>query len=104
MSLYSQNVYGQPPYGGPSYSSPPPTGVYHHYSQPIPQGPSPTAYQVDCDSFRRDFSSRLSELTFNSRPIIQQLSMLAQDGARFAGIVAQCLETHIRRVSHSYLL
>jgi len=42
--------------------------------------------------------TRLSELTFNSRPMIQHLSMLAQDSSRFADIVAQCIEGHIRRV------
>lgn len=99
MSLYTNHLYGQPSYGGASYSSSPTSG-YHYYSQPIPQPATPPTYQVDADSFRRDFSTRLSELTFNSRPAIQQLSMMAQDGARYAGIVAQCLEGHIRRVSH----
>ncbi|KAF9476504.1 hypothetical protein BDN70DRAFT_882335 [Pholiota conissans] len=98
MSIYSQNLYGSPSYGSQNYSSSP--GGYQYYSQHIPQPPAPPTYHVhvDADSFRRDFSSRLSELTFNSRPAIQQLSMCAQDGARYAGIVAQCLEAHIRRV------
>ncbi|KAF8974458.1 hypothetical protein BDZ97DRAFT_1690202 [Flammula alnicola] len=99
MSLYSQNLYGQPSYGSPSYSSPPPPapGGYQYYQQLPPQPPAPT-YPLDAASFRRDFASQLSKLTFNSRPIIQQLSMYAQDYARFADIVAQCLESHIRRV------
>ena len=48
--------------------------------------------------------ARLSELTFNSRPMIQHLSMLSQDSLRFADIVAQCIEEHIQKVSHSYIL
>ena len=49
--------------------------------------------------FRKDFGNRLNELTVNSRPIIQSLSMFAHDYVRFAEIVSQCLEAHIRRVS-----
>lgn len=64
--------------------------------------PPPPVYQLDPVTFRRDYTNRLNELTFNSRPVIQSLSMLAQDYSRFAEIVAQCLEAHIRRVSHSF--
>ncbi|KIM46082.1 hypothetical protein M413DRAFT_48601, partial [Hebeloma cylindrosporum] len=52
----------------------------------------------DATTFRRDFSKGLNQLTFNSRPIIQHLSMFAQDHARYSDIVAECLEEHIRRV------
>ena len=64
--------------------------------------PPPPVYQLDPVTFRRDYTNRLNELTLNSRPVIQSLSMLAQDYSRFAEIVAQCLEAHIRRVSHSF--
>jgi pre-mRNA cleavage complex 2 protein Pcf11 len=47
---------------------------------------------------------RLAELTINSRPIIQHLSLLAQDFTRFAEIVVQCIEAHIRRVSLAFAL
>jgi hypothetical protein len=89
MSLYTQNGYGQVSYGGPSYTQ---TSGYY---------PPPPAhfYHVDPNTFRRDYSSRLAELTINSRPIIQNLSMIAQEYTRFSEIVAQCLEAHIRRVS-----
>jgi hypothetical protein len=99
MSLYSQNLYGQPSYGAPSYSSPAPAPGGYYYSQP-PAQPAPPNYHVDPATFRRDFMSRLSELTFNSRHIIQHLSLMAQEYARFSDIVGQCLEQHIRRVSH----
>ncbi|KIY49318.1 hypothetical protein FISHEDRAFT_31535, partial [Fistulina hepatica ATCC 64428] len=46
----------------------------------------------------REFSARLTQLTVNSRPLIQDLSFLAQDYAEFADIVVNCLEGHIRRV------
>ena len=101
MSLYSQNLYGQPSYTGPSYSSPHPASYSQFYQQPPP---APPAYTVDSASFRRVYMTRLSGLTFNSRPIIQDLSMLAQDSSRFADIVAQCIEEHIRTVSYGYIL
>ena len=100
MSLYSQNLYGQPSYGGPSYSSPRPASYSQFYHQPAP----PPTYTVDAASFRREYMTRLAELTFNSRPMIQHLSMLAQDSSRFADIVAQCIEEHIRTVSCSFIL
>ena len=102
MSLYSQNLYGQPSYGGPSYSSPTPAPYSQYYHQPPP--PAPPIYYADATSFRREYMTRLSELTFNSRPMIQHLSMLAQDSSRFADIVAQCIEGHIRRVSLNHIL
>ncbi|KAF6754508.1 hypothetical protein DFP72DRAFT_372707 [Ephemerocybe angulata] len=40
----------------------------------------------------------LEELTFNSRPVIQHLSSLAQEYSRYADIVVSCVETHIRRI------
>lgn len=96
MSLYSQNLYGQPSYGGPNYSSSPPSGYQQYYQHGPPQPPA-LAYHVDATTFRRDFSRGLEQLTFNSRPIIQHLSMFAQDHARYSDIVAECLEEHIRR-------
>jgi pre-mRNA cleavage complex 2 protein Pcf11 len=102
MSLYSQALYGQPSYGGgPSYSSQHPATYSQFYRQPPPPAPP---YTIDAASFRREYMTRLSELTCNSRPMIQHLSMLAQDSSRFADIVANCIEEHIRTVSHGYNL
>ena len=104
MSLYSQSYPGQPSYGA-SYTHPSmQSGYPYPYLQPnvpVPAAPSPLgAYHfLDPAGFRREFTARLSELQVNSRPIIQNLSMLAQDYSRFAEIVAQSLEEHIRRVS-----
>lgn len=102
MSIYSQvpAAYPQGVY--------PPTSGYQQpavagYSYPQPPPPAPI-YHVDPHSFRRDFAARLAELTINSRPIIQSLSMYAQEYARWADVVAQCIQTHIRRVSFSVYL
>ncbi|KAF5388310.1 hypothetical protein D9615_000505 [Tricholomella constricta] len=98
MSLYtSQSHYGQPPYS--HYSQPVAHNGYpYQYQQPPPPiPPAPVYHQLDPVSFRREYTNRLSELNVNSRPIIQNLSMLAQEYSRYAEIVAQCLEAHIRR-------
>ncbi|CCM03154.1 uncharacterized protein FIBRA_05276 [Fibroporia radiculosa] len=96
MSLYPQphtQVFNSPPYPAQGYGQPliPPTS--YHYPPPV----QPT-FHVDPQTFRRDYTTRLADLTVNSRPIIQNLSMIAQEYSRYAEIVAQCIEMHIRRV------
>lgn len=103
MSVYPQSRYGGPSSFPPNayhHPPPPPPPAQFQYSQPPPQ----PLYFADPNAFRRDYAARLAELTVNSRPIIQSLSMLAQDYSRWADIVAQCLESHIRRVSSGFLL
>lgn len=79
----------------PSYPGPPPSAP-----PPPPQAPSgfSNPAHMGPDEFRQFYASHLATLTFNSRPIIQNLSLMAQDFQRWASIVAQCLEAHIRRV------
>ncbi|KAJ7498808.1 hypothetical protein FB451DRAFT_1016289 [Mycena latifolia] len=89
--MYSHQQYGPPPFPQQPAFSPYP---YYHQQQP----PAPPVYHPDPVTFRRDYSNQLAELKVNSRPIIQNLSMIAQEFSRFADIVAQCLEAHIRRV------
>ncbi|KAJ4478232.1 hypothetical protein J3R30DRAFT_3480111 [Lentinula aciculospora] len=89
MSIY----YGQPSYGANAFSQPPIPNQY-----PLVSAPPMMPMYMDPATFRRDFSNRLAELTVNSRPLIQNLSMMAHDYLRFADIVAQCIETHIRKV------
>jgi pre-mRNA cleavage complex 2 protein Pcf11 len=90
------SVYHQPPHH--YYGHPPPAPVNYGYNSYQQHSPPPPVYHVDPSTFRRDYSNRLAELTVNSRPIIQSLSMLAQEQARFSVIVGQCLQAHIRRV------
>ncbi|KAJ7129554.1 hypothetical protein C8R44DRAFT_777064 [Mycena epipterygia] len=92
-------MYSQQHYGPPSFPHQPTFSAYPSYYQPQPPPPPPVpVYHPDPVAFRRDYSSQLAELKVNSRPIIQNLSMIAQEFSRFADIVAQCLEAHIRRV------
>ncbi|KAF9076755.1 hypothetical protein BDP27DRAFT_1254578 [Rhodocollybia butyracea] len=90
MSLY----YGQPSYSANAFSAPPPMPNYSLVSPP-----PPAMYTMDPATFRREFSDRLAQLTVNSRPLIQHLSMMAHEYSRFAEIVAQCIEAHIRKVA-----
>jgi hypothetical protein len=64
----AQSYGGPPPVPGPSYYTPPPA---QHY-QPVPP---PVA--APHDPFRAYYADRLMGLTFNSRPLIQELSILA---------------------------
>ncbi|KAF8592392.1 hypothetical protein K439DRAFT_1503404 [Ramaria rubella] len=84
MSLHGYpEAYGS---GGPvGYAQP--SGSYQY---------QPSLY--DPNTFRQFYASHLATLTFNSRPIIQNLSMIAQDYTRMSNVVVQCLEAHIRRV------
>ena len=73
------------------------------YPQPVQQ---PIPYFSDSIQFRQFYAHKLRGLTENSKPAIHALSMIAQDFARWADVVVQCIENHIRRVSHhvhSYL-
>ncbi|KAI0269112.1 hypothetical protein BC834DRAFT_864802 [Gloeopeniophorella convolvens] len=89
MSMYPQHqAYSQPPFPH-AYPSQTPS-----YALPS----SSSTYPVDPGTFRRDYTARLAELTVNSRPIIQGLSMYAHDFSRWADVVTQCIEAHIRRV------
>ena len=99
MSLYPQTQgYAQVGYAhaGPAYPphQPPPQPPYYGVTQAM--------FYADPTHFRRDYAARLGQLTFNSRPHIQSLSMIAQDYTRYADIVVQCVEQHIRRVSHRF--
>jgi pre-mRNA cleavage complex 2 protein Pcf11 len=71
MSLYTRNGYGQVSCGGLGY-----TQTNGYYQAPPPP---PPFYHVDLNTFRRDYASRLAELTVNSRPIIQILSTIFGD-------------------------
>lgn len=100
MATYPQTqAYGHMSYPAQTYPQHPlPPSSY--YQQPPPPPTPQHVYYADPDYFRRDYVARLADLTVNSRPIIQTLSMIAQEYSRYADIVVSCIEQHIRRVSH----
>ncbi|KAL5487838.1 PCF11 [Sanghuangporus weigelae] len=99
MSMYQ---HAAPQSLGHSYPPPPPHNYVQHAQYAMPaysySHPPFSVQPLDPSSFRRDFAARLSELSVNSRPIIQNLSMMAQSYNRYSDIVADCLQAHIRRV------
>ena len=97
MSRYGAQPQLYPQVAYPHNGYPPPAVPGYQYQQLPP--PPVVVYHTDPNIFRRDYAARLTELTINSRPIIQSLSMYAQEYSRWAEIVAQCIEGHIRRVS-----
>jgi len=46
-----------------------------------------------------DFRSSLADLTFNSKPLINMLTMLAEENAQYAEQIVRVIEEHIRQVS-----
>lgn len=103
----SMSLYQQPAYSGGSYGQ---AGAYpststQHYNAYQPPLPPPQAYQPpptpnDVQIFRQWFSTELSRLVENNRAIIHRLAYICREHVqRFAPIIAQCMEQHIRRVS-----
>jgi pre-mRNA cleavage complex 2 protein Pcf11 len=54
---------------------------------------------MDENEFRSFYAQRLGTLTVNSRPIIQDLSMLAQSYPHMAHVVVDAIERQVRTVS-----
>ncbi|KAF9646023.1 hypothetical protein BDM02DRAFT_3189210 [Thelephora ganbajun] len=71
------------------------------YPQPVQQ---PIPYFSDSIQFRQFYAHKLRGLTENSKPAIHALSMIAQDFVRWADVVVQCIENHIRRIPPPFKL
>jgi len=50
------------------------------------------------DDIRHDFEASLDELTFNSKPLITNLTIIAQENIQDAEIIARVIETRISKV------
>ena len=69
----------------------------YRFIQPIQQ---PIPYFSDSLQFHQFYAHMLCDLRENSGQAIHVLSMIAQEFTRWANVVTQCIENHIRRVSH----
>lgn len=49
------------------------------------------------------YSSSLQDLTFNSKPLINMLTMLAEDHEQYAPQIVQVIEQHIEQVQTNFL-
>jgi len=46
-----------------------------------------------------DFKSSLTDLTFNSKPLINMLTMLAEENVLYAEHIVKVIEDHIQKVT-----
>ncbi|SGY15200.1 BQ5605_C013g07285 [Microbotryum silenes-dioicae] len=102
MAYYPPNSYPPPPM---HYGAPAPVPPHHHPapSSSTSQGVLPTPphdVSTDPNAFRRYFKSQLAALSFNSKPLITNLTLFAHEHlVRMAPVVASCLEDHLKVVS-----
>ncbi|BGP49301.1 mRNA 3' end processing factor [Rhodotorula kratochvilovae] len=99
---YAHQQHHSPPPQQPVAQSPPP-----QQELPLKEGElrPPPDVGVDPNSFRRYFAQQLQGLTFNHKPIITALTLFANEHlVRMGGVVAQCLEEHLRTCPPQYLL
>ena len=54
---------------------------------------------MDFEAIRQDYKHSLAELTFNSKPIITHLTIIAQDHPEAAQIIVDAVEGQIIKVS-----
>lgn len=58
-----------------------------------------TTNQEESEAIRQDYLYSLKELTFNSRPIITNLTVIAQESVSHAQAITKAIEEHINKVS-----
>ena len=50
-----------------------------------------------------EYTSSLADLTFNSKPLINMLTMLAEDNALYSEQIVQVIEAHMQKVSFGFI-
>ena len=51
-----------------------------------------------------EYASSLADLTVNSKPLINMLTMLAEENVDYAGVIVKVIEKHLAQVYYSYFL
>lgn len=52
----------------------------------------------------QEYRSSLEELTANSKPLINMLTMLAEDNEQYAPEIVKVIETHLQQVYLNFIL
>ncbi|BFZ61113.1 mRNA 3' end processing factor [Saitoella coloradoensis] len=60
--------------------------------------------EAELDAIKQDYASSLQDLTFNSKPIITNLTIIAQENLDAASAIVSAIETHLARCSPSHKL
>lgn len=51
----------------------------------------------------QEYRSSLEELTANSKPLINMLTMLAEDNEQYAPEIVKVIETHLQQVNLNFI-
>lgn len=51
------------------------------------------------DEIKAEYASSLADLKFNSKPLINVLTMLAEENAPNAEVIVEAIETHLAKVT-----
>lgn len=83
-----------PPMNGVNHRPPPSQQQQHQ------QGLGPQHGLPNIESVRRAYRTALTELTFNSKPIITNLTIMAQENQHAANVIVREIEQRLRSVSN----
>ena len=50
-----------------------------------------------------EYTASLADLTFNSKPLINMLTMLAEDNAQYSEQIVQVIEAHMQKVLFCFI-
>lgn len=56
------------------------------------------------EEIKAEYTSSLADLTFNSKPLINVLTMLAEENIPNAKVIVEAIETHLSKVRDSITL
>lgn len=59
---------------------------------------------MSSEEIKAEYTSSLADLTFNSRPLINVLTMLAEENIQNAPDIVEAIETHLTKVNITLLL